>query len=125
MPYQVSTLIAWITTHHLTRSSEPAIRAALAAAFPPRQGGRNMEVFVGQNLDAPGVFSVIVPMTDHRWRGFCECGAPRDDLCRLDEEKVEAVVARFRAWAYVRVTEARPVSGVSDRHPEKSSGWSA
>ncbi|CAD6577747.1 MAG: hypothetical protein ASARMPRED_008395 [Alectoria sarmentosa] len=111
MPYQVSTLKAWITTHHLVHSSEPAIRAALAAAFPSRQGGRNMEIFVGQNLDAPSVFSVIAPMTDHRWRGFCDCGAPRDHLCRLDEEKVEAVVARFRAWAYVRVTEISQVVG--------------
>ena len=62
-----------------------------------------MEVFVGVNRNAPGVFKVIVPMTDHSWRGFCECGAPTDDLCRLDEKRMDKVVGRFRAWAYVRV----------------------
>lgn len=70
-----------------------------------------MELIVGQNRNAHSVFRATVPMTDHRWRGFCECGAPKDNLCRLDEERMEAVVARFRAWAYayVRVTEVRLV----------------
>lgn len=67
-----------------------------------------MEVFVGINRNnAPGVFRVVVPMTDHSWRGFCECGAPTDALCRLDEKRMDAVVARFRAWAYVRVMVMR------------------
>lgn len=45
-----------------------------------------MDVSVGKNRNGPGVFRVAVPTTDHRWRGFCECGAPKDDLCGLDEE---------------------------------------
>lgn len=79
-----------------------SLLTALTTAFPSHPGARNHEVYIGINRNAPGVFKIILPMTDHQWRGFCECGLPGEEVCRLDEKKMDGVVARFGAWAYVR-----------------------